>query len=617
MFDYGTVKPGSTLRIPINTFSSNDPSASVTATTWLTSDCHVHKDGGTTQRASSSGETLSIDFDTVAGGHILEIDLADNTTAGFYAAGSEYHVRIEGVTVDGGAINSFIARWRIGYPGALLDTTIATLSSQTSFTLTKGPAEADALNGMWCIIHDVASEVQFGYALISDYAVTTKTVTLVAGTTFTAATTDSISIMGLAPLQPTTLGATLDVTATGAAGIDWGNVENKTTANDLTQTDIQLCDTTTAVTNGVTLANGAVTDVSLAGNMEIVFETDFATNYNTTRNAWATNAQDFVGTSAADPFNGQVVAASVTGAVGSVTGSVGSVTGAVGSVTGAVGSVAGNVDGTVASVVTKTGYALVSTGADLILKSSTFALAMADAIWDEAVAGHVAAGSFGATDAAILVDTNSLNDTKIPQTLNLTALGNIGIDWANVENPTTALDLSATDIQLVDTVTTYTGNTKQTADHTANIASILTDTGTTLEARFTGMTSLTEWLSAIAGKQASDATAQTEMRAGGAGSGTYDATTDSQEAISDTSGGDATAANQTTILAKLLAYVRLMTRSDAGPTTDDATELTAINADSGAGAGDFVAGDTLESIRDNIVSSGTTDVQITSKQVIT
>lgn len=55
-----------------------------------------------------------------------------------------------------------------------------------------------------------------------------------------------------------------------------------------------------------------VTDASLAGNMEIVFVTDFGTNYNTTRNAWATNAQDFVGTTAADPFNGQIVSASVT-----------------------------------------------------------------------------------------------------------------------------------------------------------------------------------------------------------------------------------------------------------------------------------------------------------------
>ena len=50
-----------------------------------------------------------------------------------------------------------------------------------------------------------------------------------------------------------------------------------------------------SVTAGVTLANGAITNASLAGNMEIVFETGFATNYNATRNAWATNVQDTVG----------------------------------------------------------------------------------------------------------------------------------------------------------------------------------------------------------------------------------------------------------------------------------------------------------------------------------
>ncbi len=91
----------------------------------------------------------------------------------------------------------------------------------------------------------------------------------------------------------------------------------------------------------------------------------------------------------------------------------------------------------------------------------------------------------GADINSILVDTNSLNDTKIPQTLNLTASGNIGVDWANVENPTSVNDLSATDMQLVDTITTYTGNTKQTANHTANISSILTDTGTTLNNHLT------------------------------------------------------------------------------------------------------------------------------------
>lgn len=47
---------------------------------------------------------------------------------------------------------------------------------------------------------------------------------------------------------------------------------------------------------GVALSAGAITNASLAGNMEIVFETDFGTNYNVTRNAWATNVQDSVGT---------------------------------------------------------------------------------------------------------------------------------------------------------------------------------------------------------------------------------------------------------------------------------------------------------------------------------
>ena len=51
----------------------------------------------------------------------------------------------------------------------------------------------------------------------------------------------------------------------------------------------------------------------------------------------------------------------------------------------------------------------------------------------------------------------------------------------------------------------------------------------------------------------------------------------------------ATLANQTAILAKLLKYVQLLARSDAAIETDNATELTAINADGGSGAGNFSA----------------------------
>lgn len=62
-----------------------------------------------------------------------------------------------------------------------------------------------------------------------------------------------ITHAGMAPVTRTielyrpkvTAGNTLDVTATGAAGIDWGNVENASTSVDLSATSINLCDTVT------------------------------------------------------------------------------------------------------------------------------------------------------------------------------------------------------------------------------------------------------------------------------------------------------------------------------------------------------------------------------------
>lgn len=66
-----------------------------------------------------------------------------------------------------------------------------------------------------------------------------------------------ITATGMAPVTRTielyrskiTAGNTLDVTATGAAGIDWGNVENASTSVDLSATSINLCDTVTTNTD--------------------------------------------------------------------------------------------------------------------------------------------------------------------------------------------------------------------------------------------------------------------------------------------------------------------------------------------------------------------------------
>ncbi len=133
----------------------------------------------------------------------------------------------------------------------------------------------------------------------------------------------------------------VDMFASSAAG--YAGVTEMAAA----QTDL---DTLTA---GVTLAAGAVTDASLAGGLKIVFDTDFATNYNTTDNAWVTNGTSFIGTgwnvaktgyalTTADWNVGKTgysltattgLGAQTANITGNLSGSVGSVTGAVGSVT--------------------------------------------------------------------------------------------------------------------------------------------------------------------------------------------------------------------------------------------------------------------------------------------
>lgn len=242
MLNLGKVNPGSTVYIPFSSFAGST-GASITLSGLAVTDVEVYKDGGTTQRASDNGYTLldtdGIDFDGITGIHGLSISLADNSTAGFWASGSRYFVVISSVTIDSQTVNFIAATFTIGYEGSVLDTTIATLSSQTSFTLTDGPAEDDALNGQWVIIHDVASAVQKGIALVLDYTGSTKTVTLAAATTFTAAATDNISFMGPAPLQPSTTGNKLDVSSGGEAGLDWSNIGSPTTVVGLSGTTVK------------------------------------------------------------------------------------------------------------------------------------------------------------------------------------------------------------------------------------------------------------------------------------------------------------------------------------------------------------------------------------------
>lgn len=446
--DLGIVQPGTLLYIPFHTFDSNDPSASVTLTGLATTDIEVYKDGSVTQRASDAGyallDTDGIDFDAVTGIHGISIDLADNTTAGFYAAGSQYWVVVASVTVDAATVNFVLCTFRIGYQAARLNTTIATLASQTSFTLTVGPAEDDALNGCWCVIHDVASAVQCGHAIISDYTGSTKTVTLAAGTTFTAAATDNVAIMGPMPMQPTVSGRTLDVTATGAAGVDWANVEGQGTTVGLTATTVATVTTATTATTATNLTNlpsipanwltaAGIAAAALNGKGD----------WNIGKTGYSLTATTGLGNQTAD------ITGSLSGSVGSVTGAVGSVTGAVGSVTTVSSSAISE-----ASFATTAGsfapLGIVDQGTAQSATGTTLVLRAAAALADDTAVGMilmVLGSTQGYWQAREITDYVSATDTATVDAWTVTPSGTITYKvFAGVPAPATPPSVNVTQI---------------------------------------------------------------------------------------------------------------------------------------------------------------------------
>jgi len=106
---FGDFLEDDSVYIPFNTFSSDDPSASVTITNLADADIHVHENGGTTQ-ATTDGATVAIDFDGITGNHLVTIDTSADA---FYNTGADYMVRMEGTTVDGATINAWIGSFSI------------------------------------------------------------------------------------------------------------------------------------------------------------------------------------------------------------------------------------------------------------------------------------------------------------------------------------------------------------------------------------------------------------------------------------------------------------------------------------------------------------------------
>jgi hypothetical protein len=330
---FGDYAANATVYIPINTFDSNDPAASVTVTNLVNTDVHIHKDGGTTQRNNAAGITMTVDFDSITGNHLLIIDTSDNTVADFWEAGHEYQVRIEGATVDGGTINAWVGSFSIERAGGalaliksatyglsalktLLDTTGIKVASFADNAITAASINADAITN----------------AKIADNAIAAENLAA-----------DCITNAKIADNAITS--AKINDNAITAGKINSGAITSAKFAAG-------AIDATAIATNAIgsdELADAAASKIGTAVWATATRQLTNTQSFNLTGNITG-NLSGSVG--------------SVTGAVGSVTGNVGgnvagsvaSVTGAVGSVTGAVGSVTADV--TVGTNKDKTGYSL-------------------------------------------------------------------------------------------------------------------------------------------------------------------------------------------------------------------------------------------------------------------
>jgi hypothetical protein len=113
---------------------------------------------------------------------------------------------------------------------------------------------------------------------------------------------------------------------------------------------------------------------------------------------------------------------------------------------------------------------------------------------------------------------------------------------------------------------------------------------------FSGITSMAQWLGMIAGKQTGNSTARTEIRATGAGSGTYDETTDSMEAVRDRGDAAWTTVSASAIRTAVgLASANLDTQLDALPTAAENADAVWDEDLTGHTTPDS-AGDTLGSV---------------------
>ena len=314
----GDFTPGKTIRLQFNTYSSTAAPITLAGSPSL----KVYKDNGTAE--STSGLTLSPDFDSVTGLHNVAVNTSADGT--FYSAGSEFSVVLAAGTVDGTSVvgtevGSFSLSNRSALRPTTADRTLAVSSSGvadanvTQFGGTNGSftAGVPAVNSTQ-VNNSSTAAVQLAEAFDSD------------------GTGGDMDLSSLSVTGTTTY--TGDVTHVGRAFFNNGVIVSRSDANSA---GVEIQGAGVAPGLHVGSGSGATADA-----VQFVVN---ATNGDAVQLDKAGTGVDLRANITGN-LSGSV--SSVTGAVGSVTGNVGgNVVGSVASVTGNVG---GNLNGTVGSI---------------------------------------------------------------------------------------------------------------------------------------------------------------------------------------------------------------------------------------------------------------------------
>jgi hypothetical protein len=103
---FGDIVEDATIKLPWNTFNSDGASVTVTA---VSTDIEVFKDGVILTDPDAGG-TVTLNVGTGNGSHLVTIDTNADAE---YTTGSDYEVKMAGITIDGQTVNAFVAAFSI------------------------------------------------------------------------------------------------------------------------------------------------------------------------------------------------------------------------------------------------------------------------------------------------------------------------------------------------------------------------------------------------------------------------------------------------------------------------------------------------------------------------